>query len=67
MPLALSGLSDSMLGAMLGFSAGTFVHVATCDLLPVIQRRHRGKALFSGIVVLGVAFMAGFGMLVHPH
>ena len=65
--LALSGLSDSMLGAMLGFSAGTFIHVATSDLLPVIQRRQRGKALFFGIVVLGVVFMAGFGMLAHPH
>ena len=65
--LALSGLSGAMLGAMLGFSAGTFIHVATSDLLPVIQRRQRGKALFFGVVVLGVVFMAGFGMLAHPH
>ena len=65
--LVLSGLSDSMLGAMLGFSAGTFIHVATSDLLPVIQRRQRGKALFFGVVVLGILFMAGFGMLAHPH
>ena len=65
--LVLSGLSDWLLGAMLGFSAGTFIHVATSDLLPVIQRRQRGKALFFGIVVLGVVFMAGFGMLAHPH
>ena len=65
--LVLSGLPDWLLGAMLGFSAGTFIHVATSDLLPVIQRRQRGKALFFGIVVLGVVFMAGFGMLAHPH
>ena len=66
-PLVLSGLSDALLGAMLGFSAGTFIHVATSDLLPVIRRRHRGKALFFGVVVLGVLFMAGSGMLDHPH
>ena len=65
--LVLSGLSDWLLGAMLGFSAGTFIHVATSDLLPVIQRRRRGKAPFFGVVVLGVLFMAGFGMLAHPH
>ena len=65
--LALSGLSDALLGAMLGFSAGTFIHVATSDLLPIIQRRHRGKASFFGVVVLGVPFIAGFGMLAHPH
>lgn len=56
-----------VLSAMLGFSAGTFIHVATSDLLPVIQRRQRGKALFFGTVVLGVVFMAGFGILAHPH
>ena len=65
--LVLSGLSDWLLGAMLGFSAGTFIHVATNDLLPVIQRRRSGKALFFGIVILGALFMAGFGMLAHPH
>ena len=53
-PLMLSGLSDWLLGAMLGFSAGTLSNTATSDLLPVIQRRYRGKALFLGIVVLGV-------------
>ena len=65
--LALSGLYDALLGAMLGFSAGTFIHVATSDLLPTIQRRHRGKAMSFGVVVLGVLFIAGFGRLAHPN
>ena len=66
-PLVLSGPSDALLGAVPGFSAGTFIHVATSGLLPAIQRRHRGKAMFFGVVVLGVLFMAASGMLVHPH
>ena len=48
---------------MLCFSAGTFIHVATSDLLPVIHRQHTGKLLLSGVVVLGVLFMAAFGWI----
>ena len=61
--LVLFGLPVWLLGAMLCFSAGTFIHVATSDLLPVIHRQHSGKVLLSAVVILGVLFMAGFGWI----
>ena len=61
--LVLFGLPMWLLGAMLCFSAGTFIHVATSDLLPVIHRQHSGKVLLSAVVILGVLFMAGFGWI----
>ena len=61
--LVLFGLPVWLLGAMLCFSAGTFIHVATSDLLPVIHRQHRGKILLSAVVILGVLFMAAFGWI----
>lgn len=61
--VVLFGLPAWLLGAMLCFSAGTFIHVATSDLLPVIHRQHSGKVLLSGVVVLGVLFMAAFGWI----
>ena len=61
--LVLFGLPVWLLGAMLCFSAGTFLHVATSDLLPVIHRQHSGKALLSAVVILGVLFMAAFGWI----
>ena len=61
--VVLYGLPVWLLGAMLCFSAGTFIHVATSDLLPVIHRQHRGKVLLSAVVVLGVLFMAAFGWI----
>ena len=61
--LVLLGLPVWLLGAMLCVSAGTFIHVATSDLLPVIQRRRSGRALLSAVVILGVLFMAAFGWI----
>ena len=61
--VVLFGLPVWLLGAMLCFSAGTFIHVATSDLLPVIHRQHSGKQLLSGVVVLGALFMAAFGWI----
>lgn len=61
--VVLFGLPVWLLGAMLCFSAGTFLHVATSDLLPVIHRQHDGKLLLSGVVVLGVLFMSAFGWI----
>lgn len=61
--VVLYGLPMWLLGAMLCFSAGTFIHVATSDLLPVMHRQHSGKLLLSGVVVLGALFMAAFGWI----
>ena len=60
---ALRELPEWLIGVMLGFSAGTFIHVATSDLLPVIHRQYRGKLLLTSGVFLGILFMAGFGWL----
>lgn len=59
--VVLYGLPAWLLGAMLCFSAGTFIHVATSDLLPVIHRQQGGRLLPSGVVILGALFMAAFG------
>lgn len=61
--VVLFGLPLWLLGAMMCFSAGTFIHVATGDLLPVVHRQHSGKLLVSGVVVLGALFMAVFGWI----
>ena len=61
--VVLYGLPVWLLGAMLCFSAGTFIHVATSDLLPVIHRQRSGKPLLSGVVILGALFMAAFGWI----
>ena len=61
--VVLYGLPAWLLGAMLCFSAGTFIHVATSDLLPVIHRQHSGRLLPSGVVILGALFMAAFGWI----
>ena len=61
--VVLFGLPVWLLGAMLCFSAGTFIHVATSDLLPVIHRQRSGKVLLSAVVILGVLFMAAFGWI----
>ena len=50
-------------GSMLGFSAATFMRVATSDLLPVFHRQNSGKLLPSGVVILGPLFMAVFGWI----
>ena len=57
--VVLYGLPVWLLGAMLCFSAGTFIHVATSDLLPVIHRQHSGKVLLSAVVILGVLVHGG--------
>ena len=61
--VVLRGLPAWPLGAMLCFSAGTFIHVAASDLLPVFHRQRRGKLLPSGVVMHGAPFMAAFGWI----
>ena len=61
--VVLFGLPLWLLGAMMCFSAGSFIHVATGDLLPVVHRKHGGKLLVCGVVVLGALLMAGFGWI----
>ncbi len=59
----LTNLPAWLLGAMLAFSAGTFIHVATSDLLPVIHRHYHGKVALTCAALVGLLSMAAFGWL----
>ena len=53
----LSGLTGQMLHWAVGFSAGTFLAIATADLLPQVHSAPEGRfrnlfALFAGILVM---------------
>ena len=61
--VVLFGLPLWLLGATMCFSAGSFIHVATGDLLPVVHRKHVSKLLVCGVVVLGALLMAAFGWI----
>lgn len=52
---ALRGLGEGILGAMLAFSAGTFLYVGSADLLPQIHRRPNKNLLL--VMLAGVAFV----------
>ncbi|MDZ7372376.1 MAG: ZIP family metal transporter [candidate division KSB1 bacterium] len=54
---ALAGLPPSALGALVAFSAGTFIHIATDDLMPEIHRVQEGR--FVNLL----AFAAGLGFV----
>jgi zinc transporter ZupT len=56
----LSGLSGHTLHLAIAFSAGTFLAIATADLLPQIHSAPQGRyfnlaALFAGILVMGLS------------
>ena len=59
--LVLRGMGAGVLGAMLAFSAGTFIYVGTADLLPQIHRRPNLRLL--AIMLAGVAFVILLGYL----
>ena len=53
----LSGLTGKALHLAIGFSAGTFLAIATADLLPQVHSAPEGRlrnlfALFAGILVM---------------
>ncbi|NOZ55948.1 MAG: ZIP family metal transporter [Calditrichaeota bacterium] len=52
----LGGFPAWTLGFLIAFSAGTFIHIATDDLMPEIHRKEVGRFrnLFSFVVGLGV-------------
>lgn len=60
---ALRDLPMWLLGTMLAFSAGTFIHVATSDLLPVIHRHYHGKLALTCGALVGLLSMAVFGWM----
>lgn len=53
----LSESSQEALGCALGFSCGTFIHLAVVDLAPEM-RRHQNRLAHFGAFLLGIALMA---------
>ena len=60
----LGGFPDEVLGSLIAFSAGTFIHIATDDLMPEIHRRQVGRfrnllSFLVGLVVVGAGRVLG--------
>lgn len=69
----LATLSDLWIGIALLFSAGTFIYVATVDLLPVVHNPRTGRValwqtLMATVVMTVLVFVIKWGALAqHPH
>lgn len=64
------GPGRHLLGAALGFSAGTFLCIATSDLLPELQFHAHDRLKLSASLLLGLALAAGIVLLessTHDH
>jgi zinc and cadmium transporter len=57
----------STAGILLSISAGTFLYIAACDLLPELHRNdsEKFKRLFAFLIGLALAFVSGY--LLDPH
>lgn len=53
-----------IIGWAIAFSAGTFIHIATCDLLPEIHKLHETKYWNLGYLILGLAIVGLLSLLV---
>jgi len=58
------GVSAHMVGAMIALSAGTFLHIATDEMLPHVHTKDEGRgqaliALLLGIALMGAASLGG--------
>jgi len=63
----LSGGGDRVLGAALGFSAGTFIHLATADLVPEVHHLRQARWVHLAAFLGGIAVMALSAMFGHHH
>ena len=60
--------NKTAIGWALSFSAGTFIHIATCDLLPEIHKLKETKHKNILSLILGLGIMAGFRLFFgHSH
>ena len=62
----LRDLDQSILAMAVGFSAGSFLAIATSDLLPQLHREGMNRALSLGMLLAGVTVMVISGVMV-PH
>ena len=64
----LSHWNQNGVGWAIGFSAGTFIHIATCDLLPEIHKLQETKYKNLAALILGLLLMAAlFFFFGHEH
>jgi len=65
----LSGLvtQEAFAPRALGFSAGTFLHLAVADLIPDLHRRREDRLSLSAALLAGIVLMAAVGQLHHDH
>lgn len=65
----LSGLvSQEAFGPRaLGFSAGTFLHLAVADLIPDLHRRRQDRLSLSAALLAGIVLMWAVGLIHHDH
>jgi zinc transporter ZupT len=63
----LSGEGHRFLGAALGFSAGTFIHLATADLVPEVHHLRQSRWAHVAAFLGGIAVMAVSAMFGHHH
>jgi zinc and cadmium transporter len=54
----LQGVTVSTLGILIGVASGTFLFIATSDLLPHAHEHHEGRFLKLAAVVAGIAVIA---------
>lgn len=59
-----SGLSETMRGLALLFSAGTFIYIATVDVLPAMHVRSRSRRVVS-LVVMGILVLFVLSTITH--
>jgi len=59
----------SSAGILLAMSAGTFLYIAACDLMPELHRdsQQRRKRLIAFLIGIGLAFISGFLTEGHGH
>jgi solute carrier family 39 (zinc transporter), member 9 len=71
--MTLGALSDQVVGLVLLFSAGTFIYVATIDVLPnVLHSNRRRVAAFQVVIgcvslLLLIVLLDAFGFSLHDH
>jgi zinc transporter ZupT len=58
---------QSAAGCLLALSAGTFVYIGACDLLPELHRASGEKLKRLAVFILGLLISYGSGALLEHH
>jgi zinc and cadmium transporter len=63
--LFLRGLSEEVIAVAIGVSAGSFLAIATSDLLPQLHRERAPRGASLAFLLAGIAVMIGSGFAIH--